>query len=95
MRNTAVDEQIRQALRDYERREDITASEHAELLGVSKMTMSDFLRGNKRMGVALARAIKARHPDLLHLLLRWLDEPARRPGPDMEEETAAAGPPSR
>lgn len=64
---------IRDALRKYQKREDVSLNEHARRLGVSAAYLSDFLNGHHGLGSTMLLAIRSLHPDMLTLLLRWME----------------------
>lgn len=67
-----MEDRIREALREYERKHQMSQRAHAQLLGVAPMSLSFFLRSETALGVTMARAIRAAHPELLSLLIDWL-----------------------
>lgn len=67
-----MEERIREALKEYERKHGMSQRAHAQLLGVAPMSLSFFLRGQTALGVTMVRAIRAAHPELLNLLIDWL-----------------------
>ena len=68
-----AEDAIREALRKWQEQQGVSLREHARRLRVSPMSLSAFLSGQSSLGVPMARAIRATHPDLLHLLLTWLE----------------------
>ena len=69
---TILDEQIRVAVREWEARENVSLREHARRLGVPATTLSKFLNGGP-LGVTIARALYAAHPEYLRMLIGWLE----------------------